>query len=367
MANPLHLLLIAATIICLVSVTKAVQLSYKVEDISSENGLGRLFDLWLHRHSKLYGSREEKASRLQIFRTNLEYIHAHNSNSNSSFRLGLNKFADLTNEEFKSLYFGKNSRQWRDTRRSELEGAELSSILKQRVGAQSTSCSTASSLDWREKGAVTGVKNQAQCGSCWAFSTTGAIEGVNAISTGKLVSLSEQELVDCDSTNYGCEGGDMDYAFTWVIQNGGIDTEKDYSYTGVDSKCNTKKETKKIVSIDGYTDVDSEDSALLCAVGNQPVSVGIDGSAMDFQLYVGGIYDGDCSGNPDDIDHAVLVVGYSAKNGKDYWIVKNSWGTDWGVDGYFYILRNTELPYGVCAINAMASYPTKTESSVQPK
>jgi len=367
MANPLHLLLISATIICLVSAAKAVQHSYEVEDINSENGLVRLFDRWLGRHGKLYGNHEEKARRLQIFRTNLQYIHAHNKNSNSSFRLGLNKFADLTNEEFKTRYFGKNSKQWRDRRRTELEGAELRPVLKQTVGSQSSSCSIASSLDWRKKGAVTGVKDQAQCGSCWAFSTTGAIEGVNFISTGKLVSLSEQELVDCDATNYGCEGGDMDYAFTWVIQNGGIDTEKDYSYTGVDSTCNTNKEAKKIVSIDGYTDVSPDDSALLCAAGSQPVSVGIDGSAIDFQLYIGGIYDGDCSGNPDDIDHAVLVVGYSAKNGKDYWIVKNSWGTDWGLDGYFYILRNTELPYGVCAINAMASYPTKTESSVQSK
>lgn len=366
MANPVHLLLISATIIFLVSASTAVQ-PYEVEDINSENGLIRLFDLWLGKHGKLYGSHEEKARRFQIFRTNLDYIHAHNKNSSSRFRLGLNKFADLTNEEFKSRYFGKNSRQWRDKRRTELEGAEFRSILKQRVGSQSSSYSTASSLDWRTKGVVTGVKDQGQCGSCWAFSTTGAIEGVNAISTGKLVSLSEQELVDCDATNYGCEGGDMDYAFTWVIKNGGIDTEKDYSYTGIDSTCNTKKEAKKIVSIDGYTDVDSEDSALLSAVGSRPVSVGIDGSAMDFQLYSGGIYDGDCSSNPDDIDHAVLVVGYSATNGKDYWIVKNSWGTDWGIDGYFYVLRNTELPYGVCAINAMASYPTKTESSVQPK
>ncbi|KAJ6769967.1 CYSTEINE PROTEASE FAMILY C1-RELATED [Salix purpurea] len=170
-------------------------------------------------------------------------------------------------------------------------------------------------------------------GSCWSFSTTGAIEAINAIVTGDLISLSEQELVDCDTTNnYGCEGGDMDYAFQWVISNGGLDTESDYPYTGVDGTCNTAKEEKKVVSIDGYEDIDQSDSALLCATVQQPISVGMDGSALDFQLYTGGIYDGDCSDDPNDIDHAVLIVGYGSENGEDYWIVKNSWGTEWGME-----------------------------------
>ncbi|KAJ6333403.1 hypothetical protein OIU77_009300 [Salix suchowensis] len=203
--------------------------------------------------------------------------------------------------------------------------------------------------------------------SCWSFSTTGAIEAINAIVTGDLISLSEQELVDCDTTNnYGCEGGDMDYAFQWVISNGGLDTESDYPYTGVDGTCNTAKEEKKVVSIDGYEDIDQSDSALLCATVQQPISVGMDGSALDFQLYTGGIYDGDCSDDPNDIDHAVLIVGYGSENGEDYWIVKNSWGTEWGMEGYFYIRRNTSKPYGVCAINADASYPTKVSSPPSP-
>lgn len=159
----------------------------------------------------------------------------------------------------------------------------------------------------------------------------------------------------------------MDYAFEWVIQNGGIDTEADYPYTGEDGTCNTTKEGYKVVTIDGYTDVAETDAAVLCAVVQQPVSVGMDGSAIDFQLYSGGIYDGDCSSDPDDIDHAVLIVGYSSEDDVDYWIVKNSWGTDWGLDGYFYIERNTDIEYGVCAINAMASYPTKEETSPSPE
>ncbi|KAJ6769968.1 CYSTEINE PROTEASE FAMILY C1-RELATED [Salix purpurea] len=127
----------------------------------------------------------------------------------------------------------------------------------------------------------------------------------------------------------------MDYAFQWVISNGGLDTESDYPYTGVDGTCNTAKEEKKVVSIDGYEDIDQSDSALLCATVQQPISVGMDGSALDFQLYTGGIYDGDCSDDPNDIDHAVLIVGYGSENGEDYWIVKNSWGTEWGMEGYF--------------------------------
>lgn len=121
-----------------------------------------------------------------------------------------------------------------------------------------------------------------------------------------------------------------------------------------------------MVSIDGYKDVEEEESAVLCAVVQQPVSAGMDGSAIDFQLYTGGVYDGDCSSNPNNIDHAVLIVGYGSENDEDYWIVKNSWGTSWGLEGYFYLRRNTDSQYGVCAINAMVSYPTKESSSPSP-
>ncbi|GLJ37444.1 hypothetical protein SUGI_0760770 [Cryptomeria japonica] len=318
----------------------------------SEDSLLRLFQAWQTRHGKLYNSLDETAKRLNIFKRNVEYIHHHNRNTSAGHWLGLNKFADLTNEEFKALFSKKKTNP---KRRS------LGAMIK-----KAESCKIPASLDWREKGAVTGVKDQGNCGSCWSFSTTGAIEGVNAISTGKLVSLSEQELVDCDSTNYGCDGGSMDYAFQWVIQNKGIDTESSYPYTGTDGSCNIKKEAKKVVAIDSYTDVAESDSALLCAAAKQPISVGIDGSAWDFQLYSGGIYDGDCSSDPNDIDHAVLIVGYASQDGEDYWIVKNSWGTDWGIEGYSYIRRNTNKTYGVCAINAMASHPNKSATVLRP-
>ncbi|GAB4831416.1 hypothetical protein Ancab_005427 [Ancistrocladus abbreviatus] len=332
---------------------------YDPTDLGSEERLADLFQQWRDKHRKVYKHAEETAKRFDIFKRNLKYVIEKNSKRNSATGhiVGLNKFADLSNEEFREKYLSKVKRPvhklWN----------QISSRWWRR---QVASCDAPSSLDWRKKGAVTAVKNQGDCGSCWAFSSTGAMEGINAITTGDLISLSEQELVDCDKTNEGCEGGNMDYAFEWVINNGGIDTEADYSYTGVDGTCNSTKEEKKVVSIDGYEDVEESDSALECATVNQPISVGIDGSAIDFQLYTGGIYDGDCSSNPDNIDHAVLIVGYGSEGDEKYWIVKNSWGTSWGMEGYIYIKRDTSVKYGVCGINAQASYPTKTSSSPSP-
>ncbi|KAK9267183.1 hypothetical protein L1049_009603 [Liquidambar formosana] len=328
------------------------------ELIASEERVAELFQRWRAKHGKVYKHAEEVERRFLNFRKNLKYVMEKNSRrrSPSAHVVGLNRFADLSNEEFKQVYMSKVKKPV----------DKMTTSQRRSMQGKTTSCDAPSSLDWRKKGVVTAVKDQGDCGSCWAFSSTGAMEGINAIVTGSLISLSEQELMDCDTTNEGCDGGYMDYAFEWVIQNGGIDSEADYPYQFQDETCNITKEETKVVSIDGYEDVEESDSALLCATVNQPISVGMDGSALDFQLYTSGIYDGDCSDNPDDIDHAVLIVGYGSEDGEDYWIVKNSWGTYWGMDGYFYIRRNTDLAYGVCAINAMASYPTKESSAPSP-
>lgn len=339
----------------LLALSSARHIPYQPEDLCSEDRLLQLFESWILKHSKNYTSPDgssQKHSKFQVFKENLRYIHTHNQGKGKTHKLGLTPFADLTVEEFRARHLGfrlpanpRPLRQYRSTCNAN---------------------ALASSVDWRQKGAVTAVKNQGQCGSCWAFSSIGAIEGAHAVATGELVSLSEQELVSCVHSNYGCNGGLMDPSFEWVLKNGGINTETGYPYvsgTGTSKFCKWMKKMKKAVRIYGYEDVqpDNED-ALTCAVAQQPVSVAINAGSRDFQLYAGGIFNS-CSDDPNDIDHAVLAVGYGSDKGNDYWIVKNSWSEDWGLDGYVHIQRSSGNSRGVCGIHSFPSYPLGKASS----
>lgn len=308
-----------------------------------------MHESWMVEHGKTYNALGEKDRRLEIFKDNLKFIDQENAVPDRTYKLGLNRFADLTNDEYRMKYLGTRVNGTRTK-----VGSVKSDRYAPKVGE-----SLPDSIDWREKGAVVAVKDQGSCGSCWAFSTIASVEGINQIATKELISLSEQELVDCDrSYNQGCDGGLMDYAFEFIIKNGGIDTDKDYPYVGKDRTCDQTRKNARVVSIDGYEDVPvNDEAAMKKAVANQPISVAIEGGGRAFQLYSSGIFTGKCG---IDLDHGVNVVGYGTSQGKDYWIVRNSWGASWGEKGYVRMERNIAAKTGKCGIAIEPSYPTKT-------
>jgi C1A family cysteine protease len=271
------------------------------------------------------------------------YADLHNKHSNSSFTLGVTPFSDMTNEEFKKYI--------------SLTEVDLGSdICKSQVKPLGT---IPSAIDWRDKNAVTPVKDQSVYGTCYSFSTTGAIEGAYSIKNGELISFSEQQIVDCSYTygNHGTNGGMMQNAFTYVHDHG-LTTENAYPYTGASSRSSCK-EFKPVTYLSGCINVTPNSEEMLTyAVAQGPVSIAIEADSKSFQLYKSGIYD-DAFGCGTTLDHGVLTVGYGTENGKDYWTVKNSWSESWGDKGYIRLLRNsasTNAP-GMCGIAMDASYP----------
>ncbi|XP_028752649.1 zingipain-2-like [Neltuma alba] len=298
---------------------------------------------WMVQYGRVYKDTEEKEKRFNIFKQNVEYIEGTNSARTKPYKLGVNPFADLTNEEFTAS-------------RNRFKGLTCSSITRTPTFKYENETDVPSSVDWRKQGAVTPVKNQGNCGCCWAFSAVAATEGITKLSTGKLISLSEQELVDCDTVDHGCEGGLMDDAFKFIIKNNGITSEANYPYKGVDGTYNANEEANHVATIKGYEDVPTNsEQALQKAVANQPVSVAIDASGSDFQFYSSGIFTGSCG---TELDHGVTAVGYGVTGNTEYWLVKNSWGTEWGEEGYIRMQRNVAAQEGLCGIAMQASYPT---------
>ena len=290
---------------------------------------------------------------------NNDRIIADTNAKNLSYTLGHNAFSGMSSVEFaEHMHFGLN--------REILETSGLRGFSETLV---ETSAET--SVDWRTKNAVTPVKNQKQCGSCWSFSTTGALEGIYAIKRGTLVSYSEQQLVDCDyiragGTSLGCNGGDMKSAMEWIGKNNGLCTESAYPYVSGDTKTNGP--CQKSCSIVSGSDISTtvsvsanSDSAMMTALSQQPVSIAIEADQSSFQLYKSGVFTGACGTN---LDHGVLLVGYGTMNGLDYYILKNSWDVTWGSQGYMYIARGVDAsgkPYnggkGQCGLLMQGVYP----------
>ena len=312
-----------------------------------ETGIWKKFTSFQERFSKKYSTLEELETRFDIFRSNIRDIISHNNVPNQNFTMGINQYTDLTHEEFKKKFIGEYKSYYNEM------GSYGCNIFT------SSASNSPVSIDWRKKNAVTSVKDQGQCGSCWSFSSTGASEGAWAISTGSLIDLSEEQLVECATGiqygSYGCNGGQMEGAFKYLIQNGQCDLSS-YPYTSGDGKSSSCKSCTKKAHFSSCSDVKPNDQiSLKGAVSQQPVAVAIEADTRYFQSYSGGIIDSPSCGTT--LDHGVLIVGYGEENGKKYWILKNSWSTSWGEQGYFRILRtdSTNDP-GICGVAMDGSF-----------
>lgn len=299
------------------------------------------FNEFVKEFGKVYETATEYMSRLAVYRENLEFIKKHTTDT---LKLEMNKYGDMTPAEF-SIH--KKGGCFLDVNIEDNGGCKM-------FVSNLTSSDLPVFVDWRKNGAVTPVKNQGHCGSCWSFSATGAMEGAYYLKTGELLSFSEQELVDCSGSfgNHGCNGGLMDYGFEFALENG-MCTEAEEPYKAVDMKC---EQCKEVAKFEGCYDVPNDDEEqLMKAVSQQPVSIAIEADNSVFMFYKGGIIDGATCGTK--LDHGVLIVGYGVDNGNKYWLVKNSWGALWGENGYVRIARDeTKRGAGVCGIAAQPSF-----------
>jgi len=313
----------------------------------SATTLGDTFNDWMVKYNKKYATEEETQMRMNIFHENILKIAQLNAKANShksSAKFGLNKFADMDSKEFDTKFKGyksmKNLRATHSTPSSAFVGAPLPS-----------------SFDWRtyKTKVVSAVKDQEQCGSCWAFSATEGTESAWALAGNKLVALAPQQIVDCDTSDSGCNGGDLPTAFAYIEANG-LEAEASYPYTGEDGTCAYDK-SEVVAQITGWgyaTQSGNETEMQANSFVHGPLSICVD--AETWQTYTSGVITSDCSNS---LDHCVQIVGWGSSNNVPYWIIRNSWGADWGISGYIWVERNQDL----CGVADEATYVTASKAS----
>jgi len=357
------------------------------------------FKKWMKDFNKEYKSIEEYTKRMTIWIENHLFIEKHNKKTNPkpSYTLGHNHFSDLTFQEYRQYNKLGIHSPGIVTNRGEEEKESSTSVSRRRMEEENggniiEDDELPTNVNWVEKGGVVPVKNQGMCGSCWAFSAVGAIEGAHYVDTGSLVSLSEQQLVDCDKSDMGCSGGLMDNAFTYdETTASGICSEEDYPYAGIKhmlSGCSLKKDPDYCTGVSGtkvkrFIDIKNTEKGLMEALTKAPVSVAIEADQQSFQFYKSGVYDDENCGNK--LDHGVVAVGYGTAtatlyeigdgdddkaapddDGKDYFLVRNSWGPTWGDEGYIKMARTSSNPAnvnGTCGILSFASRPILAKTS----
>ncbi|KAK1436718.1 hypothetical protein QVD17_02500 [Tagetes erecta] len=323
---------------------------YHEKELESEEGLQGMYERWRNHHQVT----EKSPERFNVFKGNVQMIHNHNK-QNKPYKLKVNQFASMTKREFIDTYADSKLSHY-----NQLYKSRDNKMLKSSYGDIDIN-TLPKRMDWREHNAVTPPKSQGQCGSCYAFAAIGAVEGINAIRTGELVTLSEQMIMDCDTTGKtnGCGGGLVCGVYDWARDHWGIATNASYPYVGIKETCLGCKFGKFLVIVDGNEDLTRHDEeAHLKAAAHQPVGISMDPGGDGFMFYSEGIYTGPCGL---EIQHAMLIVGYDEDpDGTKYWIVKNSWGEGWGEGGYIRMVRGLPMEEGICAMYSQSNICLKS-------